>query len=481
MRAPAVLAPSLVALILASPALAGPATEEGAARLLAVFQTYLGKAPGMVSVTPQGDAYRLSIDPAPVASAAPDGVTVKIAPVEMMLSDKGDGIWSVRQDQPWSMDFIMPGKVEAHATAARIVFTGLFDTGLMAFASSHASIEGLAMVQTQTQPDGGTVRVERLQPGETLDLTSTAAAGGGVDATMHLNAGDMTEAFDIAPKEGTPTHVGVTVEGLVADTTVKGLRTAGIFRLAGFFVGHPSYVSIAFGQGALKQALGEALPLFDRMDGTVSIARLEAKTPVGPIAAGPVRAAAAIGGVVAEGLLHEHVSAEGISLPPGAVPDWAAELVPQQAVFDVTLKDFDLADPARMVLAALDLSAKPPLPEAIKPDVLKALLPEGTVTVGTEGMRVANGLYTVTADGALKIGPAGPEAGAITVTAKGIEAVSQVLAKAPPEIKQKALFALLGAKGIGKQAPDGTVSWEIGPAPGGGMAVNGMPMPGSKK
>ena len=46
------------------------ASEEGAAHLREVFQTYLGTTEGVVTVAVAGDAYEVTLDAAPLAALA---------------------------------------------------------------------------------------------------------------------------------------------------------------------------------------------------------------------------------------------------------------------------------------------------------------------------------------------------------------------------------------------------------------------------
>ncbi|MDQ7775805.1 MAG: hypothetical protein Q4615_07815 [Paracoccus aminovorans] len=83
---------ALLALGPVSAAWAVPATDEGAARLTGVLQTYLGATEGVVSVTPQGDSYQLKIDPAPLLAQVPDAqAQITVSPLTYALTDNGDG------------------------------------------------------------------------------------------------------------------------------------------------------------------------------------------------------------------------------------------------------------------------------------------------------------------------------------------------------------------------------------------------------
>ena len=80
------------------------ATQDGAAHLTEVFQTYLGTTEGVVSVEVAGASYTLTLDAAPLAKMAADaGGTATLTPIVMTLTDNGDGTWAVLQDQALSM------------------------------------------------------------------------------------------------------------------------------------------------------------------------------------------------------------------------------------------------------------------------------------------------------------------------------------------------------------------------------------------
>lgn len=467
---------ALLLVPLALPALADPATQAGASRLTDVFQTYLGDTPSVVNVVPEGDSYQATLDLERIAKAftLPAGATVKLAPVKMALTDLGGGRWHVVQDQPWSMSFSVPGRISSSTTIARLQTDGIFDSALMAFTSARSVIEGSAMVQTRTRPDGSTTRVEMLRPKMVTDMTGSAAAAGGVDTTLDMAGDPMSESFDTTPKEGTPVRITFAMGKTQGHWRINGYRTAGLLRLVGFFATHSSVLTIAASQPQLKAAIAAALPLFQSFSGTGTVDTASVETSKGKATAGPVSFEMAMNGVVKDGRLHEKLAVEGIRLGPGLVPDWAAKLVPEKFSFDATVSGFDLADPARMVLDELDLSAEPPLPNGLDNDLVKALVPGGMVVFKADELAASNKLYEVMAKGEMKVGPDAAPEGQMTVTAKGVEAVSQVLGEAPDVIRQKALFALLGAKGIAKQAPDGTLTWVIGRSPDGGVEVNGM-------
>ncbi len=91
---------------------------------------------------------------------------------------------------------------------------------------------------------------------------------------------------------------------------------------------------------------------------------LSVTTPVGPVGIANLGFDVGVNGVVADGMLHEGFRVEGLTLPPGLVPPFATDLVPQSFALDFKVSDFNLADPARMLLDMIDLNeAKPTTPE----------------------------------------------------------------------------------------------------------------------
>ena len=134
---------SLTASLLASTALAVPATQEGADALTQVFQTYLGTTPGVVTVQPAGDTYDVKLDAAPLLANIPaDSGKATLSPIALSLTDNGDGTWGVSQDQSLAFSMSDPGKAEMSLNISKFAGTGTFDTGLMTFTTSVTDISG---------------------------------------------------------------------------------------------------------------------------------------------------------------------------------------------------------------------------------------------------------------------------------------------------------------------------------------------------
>ena len=145
-------------------------------------------------------------------------------------------------------------------------------------------------------------------------------------------------------------------------------------------------------------------------------------------------------------------SARGLDLPPALCR--LLSLVPHLAL-DFKVADFNLADPAKMLLEVMDLAeAKPTTPEE-DAKLLTALLPKGAVELSLGGGKVTGKLYDLGFEGTMTAGPVGVPVGIATIRAKGLEDVMKALQAAPPEMGGQAIAGLIAAKAWQNPKPMG--------------------------
>jgi len=88
---------------------AAPATTEGAAHLTEVLQRYLGKTEGVVTVTPEGKRYALTMDAAPLLALVPaEAATISVSAQHLTLTDQGGGMWAVTENERVSFTLDVP-------------------------------------------------------------------------------------------------------------------------------------------------------------------------------------------------------------------------------------------------------------------------------------------------------------------------------------------------------------------------------------
>ncbi|MGB8315786.1 MAG: hypothetical protein WCE69_15010 [Aestuariivirga sp.] len=458
-------------------ALAVTASPEEAARLTGVFQTYLGQEPGVVTVTPAGEAYDVKIDFTPlIAKVKKPNFSAAVSPVLMKLADQGGGKWLITQDSPLSYSAKVPGQLDMMVKIGALKSSAVFDQNLSTFITSTADITDIVVDETMTSPEATSMHVAYNVKAMHYETTATAAGAGASDSTFHMAMSGMTETIGVpmSPSGGQPMDITVTAETGTQDGTITGFKAQAIYKLIAWFVAHPSEETIKANQAELKTLLGAGLPLFTNVTTTGALQNLSVTTPVGPVGIASLGFDVGMNGVVADGMLHEGFRAEGLTLPPGLVPPFAADLVPQSFALDFKVTDFNLADPAKMLLEVMDLNeTKPTTPEE-DAKLLTALLPKGTVEISMGPSKVTSKLYELGFEGALTAGPVGVPVGVATVRAKGLDEVMKALQAAPPEMAGQAIPGLIAAKGMAKTESDGSLSWKIENTISGGLLVNGI-------
>lgn len=458
--------------VAADQAFAAPATAEGATHLTEVLQRYLGTTEGVVTVTPEGESYAVTLDAAPLLALVPtEGGTISMSAQHLTLSDQGGGLWAVAQSEPVSFSMEVPKAMTMSMQFGSMSMDGIFDENLSGFKSWTADMTDMTMTQTvEGSPDAPGQDVAYSLASMHSEFTATKAVVAGIDGTFTSVGTGLRETMVMAKSAGMPE--GLTID-LTADTinqagTFKGMRTASILDLAAFFVAHPSEAAITADQEVLRGQVKAALPFFDVLDGTASYQGLTVTTPFGGGSIDNAEVEIAMSGLVPEGRIGETFTVTGLALTEGLVPDWAKDLVPTSFTFDVAGAGFNLADPAAIIVGALDLTKEPPLTEDAGASLLPAFLPKGDFDVTFAPGQVVAPLYQLDFEGAINVTVDGtPPTGQGTVKATGMDAVIEALNKGPAEVAQNVGPALAMARGIAKTGGVGELVWKLdGTTPG---------------
>ncbi len=471
---------SLPLLFSVSHAALAAATADEATRLTEVFQSYLGTTEGVVAVEPDGDNYTVTIDIAPlVAKAAAAGTTISLTPIELTLTDNGEGKWNVRQDGPVELKIDSKGAVTADIKVESYSWEGVFDEQLGNFESASGEMKNVALAETITDLTQGKVDITAAIANVKIEQSAIANANGGADLTAKYELQGLAENVNSAgnPAEGKqPLNLVITAASGVYDTTAKGYKFKSILDLVSFFVAHQSKDLIVKDQTALKSMLAAGLPLFENINGTGTFKTISVSTPIGPIGMDTMAIGADVNGIVKDGKLRESIAITGLTVPATVIPPWATKLVPKDVTFDFQGSGFDLAAPAQAVLATLDLAKEPPLPAGFETTLLPMLLPKGTVDVVLNPTSISNDIYSVSAEGTLAAGPMKPiPSGKGTLKAKGLDELMKIIQAAPPEAgMQQGAAIIIAAKGMGKAEADGSFSWVVESTGDGKVLVNGI-------
>lgn len=454
-----------------APALAA-ATPEEAQRLTALFQSYLGQTPGVVSVTPQGESYAAKIDLAPLFAKVKDPtVSLSLSPLEWTLTDQGGGKWKVDQNQPLSFAFGVKGEGETKGSVASVVSTGVFEEALGGFTTTSAELKAVTAEQTVTDT-GATTRVSYAVDSVSMQTTMQGSPDA-ADATSTYSFSGLKETVSVPAAADTPAmDLVLTAPSGQQDSTIKGLRLKAVSDLVTWLVAHQDPKEIVAEQAVFKDKLRAALPLFTSLSGNSTVDNLTATSPFGQFAVKQFGFGAEMNGIVADGRLHQTFSFTGLEVPAALLPPWAAGLVPESFKIDVGVADFDLAAPAALILDKLDLSKPEPLPKDLDAPLMQALMPKGSVTITLGPSDILAKLYGLAAEGSMTAGPVAMPSGQALITMKGLDETMAALQAGPPDIQQMSAGLLL-VKGFGKAEADGTLSWKVETTPGGAITVNG--------
>ena len=469
---------AVLPLILTGSAAFAEATDDGAAHLLQVFQTYLGSADGVVTVEVDGDSYFLTVDASAMMAQAP-GSTATMTPLEMTLTDNGDGTWDVVQDQAVSFAFAMPGQADVKEEIASLTSEGVFDEALMSFSSAKGEMTGIKVTETITAEGQPPMTVDIALAGGTFEIAGVAGVTGGVDNTLSLTMTGLTGSTVTPAEAGAPAMpVTFSADSLTETGKIDGLRTDAFYKTLAWFVSHPDQAAMQTDKAAMKTILQEGLPLFSLMSVSGSMKNLSVKTPMGNVGMAELGFGLDLNGLVPAGKFREAITVSGLTLPDGVIPAWAAPILPQKVSFDFEVTDFDAAAAASVALGLFDLPAGAKPDDAFNQAMMKALLPKGTVTIGLNPGAVTGDGYELTYQGSMVAGPDMPvPTGKATLTLTGLDKLQAALAAAPDDIKGQAMMGVGMAQGMAKQDGDKLV-WEIDASTPGSLSVNGTPMMG---
>ena len=461
------------------------ATDEEAARLTTLFESFLTGTEGVVSVEADGDDYNVTLDIAPLTGEATKGATIsgdapsfKLTPIEFTMTSQGDGKWEIVQDQSITMSAEIKGQMALEEKIASLKANGIFDEKLNYFSKLSGEVTGITVSQKMTDPNAGATDVSATLKSVKIDQTGAAASNGGVDVSAKYVFDGLNENINTAgkPQSGIPPlNIVIAAAGGNYDMIAKGLKAKSIFDLVAFFVAHQSKEEITKDQDALKSSLTSGIPLWENLAVNAKINTVTVASQYGQVGVDSVEIGVDANGIVKDGKFREKATFNGLNLPVALIPPWAAKMVPKNIGLDFTVSGFDLASPAQLLLTQLDLSKQPPIPDGFEQVLLPVLIPKGAVDITFNPTSFDNETYSVKLEGSMTAGPSAMPSGKATITMKGLDDVMKLIQAAPPEAGlQQGAAVVVVAKGMAKTESDGSLSWAIEASPEGKFLVNGI-------
>ncbi|HYA72343.1 MAG TPA: DUF2125 domain-containing protein [Roseiarcus sp.] len=465
-----------------------PATPEGAKKVSAFLETFVGKpaagATSSIVVTPESADYLVAVDigalAAPLKSA---GVSYDAAVLKFKAIEQDDGAWRIEQS-----DF--PTVVAHSKRADTPVDSTIAVTGLKTVLVIDPAISWVR----SGQGSGDKVSVRTHGPGieQTVDfgpLQATATSKASADGALSTNVQESVGAFGLTmtvdPKaasqganpDAKPVAIAAQADGAAVELKLDGVKPRPLLDLWAFLVAHPSRPELAANEAQLKTLLTAALASPLSLDENFAMKKLTVQTPQGPLAFDGVKAG--IGGAAAGSAsrFEERFSASGLTLPPGLVPAMFHDLVPTS--FDVGFKvsGFDLTAASAEAIADMHLAGDaPPISEEDNAKVWAKLTGAGPALIDIPPSHVVAPQLDIAFEGRVRYQQGAKPSGTFTVHMRNFEKTQAALKGLGPETEKKLVPVLAMAKGLAKTDGDGALTWVGELGADGMMKVNGLPL-----
>lgn len=479
------LLPVMSGLILVTPAFGQAIDADGAARLSQDLSRYIGPdaiADKIVTVTPDGAAYRITFDVNALAGLIPPEAKAKVdvAPLSFVVKPLGDGTWDV------SGDAIPAGSFEADGPEGRYSmrwavadgkYSGIYDPVLAAFRALEGTQSGMTMSSKEPRQ-----QMQASMGRGAFKTTGAASPEGGADLTFNQAVADFMETVQVAEEPGGPSiPITMTADNLSMDGNAKGYRTRALLDLLAFGVAHPDKAKLAANQADLKSKLLAALPLWNRLDSTYRFDNFKVDTPLGTFSSKTMAGGFGMDGFVQNGTLTYKLALAGMTIPAGVAPAWSGPLLPTDIELNISSVGFDLDGAARKAIEGFDLNRDPVLPDAVVNGIAADFIMNPPKIV-IQRSTAKNADTELAFEGEVTF-PAGKPDANVTVDVAGFDRLIEKLhaaSKSEPKIAQYLPMALI-AKGFGKTLPDGRTQWMIQAGADGSLSINGVKMKGPDK
>jgi hypothetical protein len=478
------LLPPLLVIAATWPALASPATPDGARRLEQIYADYLTRAvvdKGVVSVTPDGDDYVVAWDlEKGIVLLGADPGALKAARFSYRLTPTDDGAWRFAADGFPAISIDAPtdagrmtGTFELHGFALQ----GAYDPAQTEFlrAKLGADVAHAKFKVVDGQQTADTDAAETGVSGETR--AKSAADGAGVDVASVHSIASLTETIVGAAADGSGSSaLTYSVGGGVGEVTLTGLRAKEIAECWKYVVAHGDEAPIPH---EFDDRLRAALPLWSNLRVAGKLSDVVMKAPFGQARAKLVAETIGLSGLAAPATAEFGVQVDGVTIDSSQAPAWAAKVTPASLNFDLKFSGGGLDEAVRIALDDPAFAATGDLsPEA--QEKIDAALFGGNPKLTLAPGRLSTPTLDLTYEGeASAVG--GEPRGHLVLSADGLDkalALLQEIAGSDPEA-EAAILSLTYAKGLARPGPDGRLTWTI-EFTGGDVVVNGSPLPMGK-
>ena len=467
------LGAATAALVVASPALADPATPEGAQATLARYAALIGQAAvdkGAVSVKPDGDSYVVTwtldaIIPKPKTIGDP---LVSVAPFSYRETPKGAGAFAWHADTfpkiSISDDSDEPGTMVI--AGDMVLIDADFDPHAQEPLHANADIGKFSVDFTLKKGDGP-VDYHATTADQHVDaVAKKGAADGTLDVTLRNTASSGVQRLAASMDAAKGAEVDATLnEGARhAAIAIQGLRSDALGAIAAYLVAHKDEAALDE-DPQVADLLKAAIPFFDHfaLTGDQSADKVVSAVAVG----GFDKSALALEGSGAAPDDHArlHIAFDALTAASPLLPAWSASVFPLSFDMDWSV-DFHGLDKAAAL--AIDSGGNG------DNDAIQGALAERPARLDAKAS-LRSPIIALDATSQATLTP--PPSGTTHVTADGLDKLADLIKKIglnPHDTQQ--YVSMLSALGkIARKDPDGHLAWDV-QAAGQDVRVNGAPL-----
>jgi hypothetical protein len=355
-----------------------------------------------------------------------------------------------------------------------VEFDGTYDPAMGVFSRFDQTIERQFDEFRRPTEEGSTEYSKQVAHG-----TAVPASGGGADATVRLTYGPiMSRQKIMAPAaENQPPaplfEFAYEVDSAAADVHLEGLRSRRILDLWAGTLEAVAGPGLAAEKPRWEALIREALPIFQKVEQSGSVQRLQVHTGIGDFELERMALRLATTGLVPEGSMSMSINASGFTFPTPVLPTWSVGLVPTAMDFNFGASGYDVESLVLQLVSQIQLDRTPMMTPQDWQTVLSRAASEGGVSLTLEPSRLTSPLFDIDVKGALAFNGPLPT-GQFEVVARGLPQVMEALQEAQGDpAAGQALAKLSTAQAIGKPGPDGGTVWQIELLPTGKVLVNG--------
>jgi len=466
---------------------AADATADEAKRLVDVFHTYLG-APGAgeadrVSAMPEGEAYRMSIDVAGLASSfLAEGLTIEAPALTFLAEPLPDATWRVTGlTMPSPLTIRIPDQAQTFRWEGA-TFDGIYDPALATFMSFEHSIASSSSEMHGAQGDSTSFVGMQATNGMATD-----AGNGTVNMEMHQTMHDVVAQETIVfPGSGDkdipapPIEFAYSIENAAIDMNVEGLDAAGLLDLWASIVANAQTETPSVDAASLKAMLGALMPFFGKLDESVMLNGLRVGTPFGDFALQQAHFGLGLPGLVENGGLALSLAMSGPTYPAELIPSWAMAMAPTDVDITLGVSGFNLDAAARHLLASFDESNTPHLQNADWMAAGTMLLPDSGAKLILKPGHISGPMLDIAFEGEAAL-VAKASSATVKITVKGLDEAIAIVTEASSSdpMAMQALGMLSMAQMFGRPTDDGAMEFVIMMTPDRTITVNDqVVMPG---